>query len=191
MNALLTFFKSKDGIVVIAALVLLAVVTQITNEYNPWVNLLARVGNIAIFLYIIWRVGGKKLIASLGQRRTDIAAELESLARKKQEAEAQIQEIRERIASLDAEREAILEESRRQGEILKANILEAANAEADRIRQQAARSADNETRSMLKELREKIADEIIDDVEGALIQRLDKKSHDKLIQEALKKVVLN
>lgn len=191
MNALVSFLKSRDGLVTIAALVLLAVVSHFSDEYNAWVNLLARVGNICIFLYILWRVGGKKLLASLGSRRSDIAQELESLAQRRKTAEDQLEELKKRIQNLDAERAAILEESRKQGEAIKANMIAAAEEEAARIREQATRAADSEAKGMLEELRARMADEIMTEVEAALKGRLNGKSHARLIDKSLKKVVLN
>ncbi len=191
MNALVSFFKSKDGLVTIAALVLLAVVSHFSDEYNAWINLLARVGNVCIFLYILWRVAGKKLFASLGSRRSDIAQELEGLAQRRRVAEEQLEELQRRMTGLDAERAAILEESRQQGEAIKASLIAAAHAEAERIREQAARAAANETKGMLEELRARMADEIMTEVEEALKGRLNGKMHARLIDKSLKKVVLN
>ncbi len=191
MNAFVSFFKSKDGLVTIAAFVLLAVVSHFSEEYNAWVNLLARVGNVCLFLYILWRAGGKKLITSLASRRGDIAAELESLAQKQRDAEEQLAELQQRISGLDAERAAILEESRRQGEAVKASLIAAAEVEAQRIRAQAQLTAANEDKSMVDDLRARMADEIVQHVEAALKTRLTGKMHAKLIDRALKRVVLN
>ena len=191
MNALVSFFKSKDGLVTIAALVLLAVVSHFSDEYNAWINLLARVGNVCIFLYILWRVAGKKLFASLGSRRSDIAQELEGLAQRRRVAEEQLEELQRRMTGLDAERAAILEEIRQQGEAIKASLIAAAHAEAERIPEQAARAAANETKGMLEELRARMADEIMTEVEEALKGRLNGKMHARLIDKSLKKVVLN
>ena len=191
LNALVSFFKSRDGQVTIAALVLLAVVSHFSDEYNAWINLLARVGNVCIFLYILWRVAGKKLLASLGSRRSDIAQELEGIAQRRRAAEEQLEELKRRIQGLDAERAAILEESRQQGEAIKASLIAAAEAEAARIREQATRAGDSETKGMIEELRAKMADEIMAEVEAALKGRLNGKTHARLIDKSLKKVVLN
>ena len=54
MKALASFFLSRDGIVAVATLILLGVVSHFSDPYNPWINLLARVGNVCVFLYILW-----------------------------------------------------------------------------------------------------------------------------------------
>ena len=105
--------------------------------------------------------------------------------------EEQLEELQRRMTGLDAERAAILEESRQQGEAIKASLIAAAHAEAERIREQAARAAANETKGMLEELRARMADEIMTEVEEALKGRLNGKMHARLIDKSLKKVVLN
>lgn len=191
MNALVSFFKSKDGLVAVATLVLLGIVSHYSDPYNAWINLLARVGNVCVFLYILWRAGGKAIVSRLSSRRANIAEELDSLARRKLEAEELLRDLQSRIANLNAEREAILEESRVQGEALKASLVAEAQAEAEKIREQAARAADTETKGAVDALRNQIADEIIEAVEASLKERLNANKHAKLIDNALKKVVLN
>ncbi|MEG1610568.1 MAG: ATP synthase F0 subunit B [Bilophila sp.] len=191
MNALISFFRSKDGLVAVGGLILLGVVSSYSDPYNPWINLLARVGNVCLFLYILWRAAGKKLFADLGARRSTIAQELESLAQRKLTAEQELIKLHERLAGLETERRAILEESRVQGESMKAVLLAEARAEADKIREQALRAADSEAKGALDGLREQMADEIMVAVESALHERLTAGAHAKLIDNALKRVVLN
>ena len=89
MNALASFFLSRDGIVAVATLILLGVVSHFSDPYNPWINLLARVGNVCVFLYILWRAAGKAIVAGLSDRRAAIVGELDSLAVRKAAAEEQ------------------------------------------------------------------------------------------------------
>lgn len=63
--------------------------------------------------------------------------------------------------------------------------------EAEKIRNAAHRAADSETKKAIEELRSQMADEIVQAVEATLKEKLDMKKHVKLIDNALKKVVLN
>lgn len=209
LNALCSFFKSVDGLVAIGGIVLLGVVSHYGSPYNPWINLLARVGNIAIFLYIIWRVAGKSFLAAMSARRAEIAETLDSLARRKREAEERLRELEERISGLDAERREILEESKKQAETLRASIVAQAEADAERIREQASRAADSEAKAARDALRAQLADEIVLAVEEVLKTRLTSSGrgsgkggdaekdeglaagHARLIDNALKRVVLH
>ena len=180
MKALASFFLSRDGIVAVATLILLGVVSHFSDPYNPWINLLARVGNVCVFLYILWRAAGKAIVDGLSNRRAAIVDELDSLAVRKAAAEEQLAAMIEKIDSLDAECEAIRE-------ALVADALE----EAEKIRNAAHRAADSETKKAIEELRSQMADEIVQAVEATLKEKLDMKKHVKLIDNALKKVVLN
>ena len=164
----------------VATLILLGVVSHFSDPYNPWINLLARVGNVCVFLYILWRAAGKAIVDGLSNRRAAIVDELDSLAVRKAAAEEQLAAMIEKIDSLDAECEAIRE-------ALVADALE----EAEKIRNAAHRAADSETKKAIEELRSQMADEIVQAVEATLKEKLDMKKHVKLIDNALKKVVLN
>jgi len=180
LKALASFFLSRDGIVAVATLILLGVVSHFSDPYNPWINLLARVGNVCVFLYILWRAAGKAIVDGLSNRRAAIVDELDSLAVRKAAAEEQLAAMIEKIDSLDAECETIRE-------ALVADALE----EAEKIRNAAHRAADSETKKAIEELRSQMADEIVQAVEATLKEKLDMKKHVKLIDNALKKVVLN
>ncbi len=190
MNALFAFLKSRDGVVTVLALVLLGVVSHYNTE-NPWINFLARMGNLVIFLYILWRMAGDKAAAFFSGRRTGIASELETLKRRREEAELHLEELRRRIADVDAEREAVLAESRAQAEAIKASILAEAEKEARQIRENADRAVESEKKLVLEALRAQLADEIVEAVQATLQTRLSASQHAKLVDNSLKKVVLH
>ena len=97
----------------------------------------------------------------------------------------------EKIDSLDAECESILKDSRARGEAIREALVADALEEAEKIRNAAHRAADSETKKAIEELRSQMADEIVQAVEATLKEKLDMKKHVKLIDNALKKVVLN
>ena len=63
--------------------------------------------------------------------------------------------------------------------------------QAEQIVQQARRTAENEGRAMLAEVRAAIADEIVDAAEKVLAEKLTAAEHEKLITNSLNKVVLH
>ena len=97
----------------------------------------------------------------------------------------------EKIDSLDAECETIRKDSRARGEAIREALVADALEEAEKIRNAAHRAADSETKKAIEELRSQMADEIVQAVEATLKEKLDMKKHVKLIDNALKKVVLN
>jgi F-type H+-transporting ATPase subunit b len=160
------------------------------GAHANWTDLLWRAINFAGFVGIIWWVGGKKIIALLRDRREDIARNLDGLERARQDAEFKLHQLSARIANLDLEREALLAESKAQAEAARDQILAQARRQADEILAQARRTAENEAENMVRALRARLADEVADAVRGKLIARLDPAEHDRLIDNALTKVVI-
>ena len=78
-----------------------------------------------------------------------------------------------------------------QAESVKQAVVEEAKRQAEQIVQQARRTAENEGRAMLAEVRAAIADEIVDAAEKVLAEKLTAAEHEKLITNSLNKVVLH
>ena len=121
--------------------------------------------------------------------RDDLA--LDDLDERRKTAKEQLASVETRIANLNAEREAILAESRQQAEALKQGIVEEAHRQAAQIVEQARLTAENEGRAIFAEVRASIADEIVNAAEKALSSKLNAAEHDKLIANSLNKVVLH
>lgn len=175
----------------VATLILLGVVSHFSDLYNPWVNLLACVGNVCVFLYILWHVTGKAIVDGLNDRRTVIVDELDSLAVRKAAAEEQLAVMIEEVDSLDAECETILKDNRAHDKAIREALVADALEEAEKIRNVAHRAADSETKEAIEKLRSQVADRTVQAVEATLKERFGMKKHVKLIDNALKKVVLD
>ena len=150
-----------------------------------------RVLNFVIFAGILWYFVGGLAKRFFKNRRETISGALDDLDERRAKAKEQLAAVESRIARLNEEREAILAESRKQAENLKAGIVEEAHRQAAQIVEQARMTAENEGRTVLAEVRAVIADEIVDAAEKALSSKLNAEAHDKLIANSLKKVVLH
>ena len=157
----------------------------------PWGNYIARLINLAIFLFIIWKFAGDKIGALVGGRRKQIQSDLDELQSRKAEAEAKLSEVEASIANLDAEKQAILNQAKEQGEALKAAIIEKAEADAEVIKETAKRSAENEAKGAIDALRAEMAEQVIEAATKSLEEKLSEQDHEKLVDEYLEKVVLN
>jgi len=180
------------------ALMLLAVAVVFASDghaeeggQSPGMNLFWRLLNIAIFIGLLYKLVGAKAKTFFAGRRDGIRAELEDMEARKTYAERRLAEIRERIANLDAERKAILEESRTQAEQIKAAILAEAHKQAEQVREQALLAAENEGKAAIEQLRAALANEIVAAAEALLQVKIDGALHEKLIDNSLTKVVLN
>lgn len=174
------------------ALVLVSVSTAFAADGEMrWADFGWRILNIIIFVAVLWKFTGKLIVNFLTGRREGIAKTLDDLEERRVNAKVHLAEVEKAIADLASERQAILDESRVQAETAKNAIIAEAHRQADQILDQAKRTAENEARGVLMQVRATIADEIVDAAEKVLESKLDEAKHDKLITNSLTKVVLN
>lgn len=175
-----------------AAMVLVAATCWAADGHEAprWGDFGWRVLNFVLFFGILWYFTGKLIRKYFKGRRQQIKDGLDNLEQRRAEAKVKLADVEKRIANLEAERKAILDESMAQAERLKQQIIAEAQRQADQIVEQARLTAQNEGRAMLNDVRATIADEIVDAARKALVEKLDAKGHDALIAKALNKVVL-
>jgi F-type H+-transporting ATPase subunit b len=162
-----------------------------SGAHSPaWDDLGWRLLTFGCFAGILWWAAGDRLLAALGARRAAIAGELDALELSKRQAERQLREVSERIAELETQRREILEEGTARAEALGREIIAQAERQAEEVLAQARRTAENEARALALSLRVRMADEVVSAVEGSLSGHLDAAGHDRLIDKALRKVVL-
>jgi len=154
-------------------------------------NLVYRVINFILVLAILYKLVGKKAAEFFTGRTQQIETELNDLETRRRQAEARLKEIESKVASLEQEREAILQSAREQGEAIKAQIIEQAKATAAKIEEQAKVSAEQEAKAAFEQVKAELAEKIVQAAEEMLQQRLDGDIHRKLINEYLTKVVIN
>ncbi len=153
-----------------------------------WGDFAWRVANLILFCGILWYFIRNIWKNFFRNRKATIENTLAELENRRADARAKWKEIEERIANLEAERQAILDESRAQAERLKKGIVEDARRQAGQIVDQARKTAENEGRAMLDKVRSTMADEIVDAAGKALAGKLTAEDHDKLINDALNRV---
>ncbi len=161
-----------------------------SHEEPRWGDFAWRIVNLILFCGILWYFTGNLVKRFFRNRKQTIQDTLDELETRREEAKKKLAEIEARIGSLEVERKAILDESRRQAERLKSGIVEDARRQAGRIVEQARRTAENESRARLDEVRATVANEIIATAAKALRGRLTEKDHDRLIADSLDKVAL-
>lgn len=161
------------------------------EHHEPrWGDFAWRIVNLILFCAILWYFTGGLIKRFFKNRKQAIQDTLKDLEQKREDAKAKLAEVEKRIANLEAERQAILDESKAQAERLKKGILSDAQRRAGQIVDQAKRTAENESQAMLAKVRATMADEIVDAAGKALQNRLTSEDHDKLINNALDKVAL-
>lgn len=155
-----------------------------------WGDFTWRIINLILFCAILWYFTRNIIKGFFRNRKQTIENTLDELEKRRKEAKEKLAEIEKRIASLESERKAILDESKEQAERLRKGIVEDAQRQAGQIVEQARRAAENEGRAMLDQVRATVANEIVDAAAKALSGQLTEEDHDKLIANSLDKVSL-
>ena len=191
--AISRFVRTAAAVAPVAVVVLLSASAAWAAEgHGPrWDDFAWRVLNFVLFAGILWYFIGGKDIQFFRNRREGISSELDSLDARRKSAREELDKVEQRIRNLEAERRAILDESREQAESLKQAIIDEARAQATQIVEQARRSAENEGRAVIAEVRATIADEIVAATEKALAKKLGPAEQEALIDKSLNKVVLH
>ncbi|MDQ7031859.1 MAG: ATP synthase F0 subunit B [Desulfonauticus sp.] len=154
-------------------------------------NLVYRVINFILVAAILYKLAGKKAADFFSGRSRQIEEELKGLEQRRVQAEAKLQEVEQKIANLETEREQILRVAREQGEAIKAQIIEDAKRSAEQIKAQAKITAEQEAKAVFEQVKAEIAEKIVQAAEGLIKERLSEDIHRKLINEYLTKVVVN
>ena len=150
-----------------------------------------RIINAIIFIWIIWALAGKKIKEFFANRREQIKNDLDDLQTRQVEAEKKLKEVEAGIANMAAEKQAILDQAKEQGEAIKAAIIEKAEKDAAALKEQAQRTASNEAQAAVDAIRAEMADMVVAAAEKIVAEKLSAEDHDKLVDEYLTKVVLN
>ena len=126
------------------------------HSESIWVTL-ARLANFAVLAGILYLLGRKPLAAHLASRSAQIRKDLVDAAALRQTATARLADIEARLAALPAELAQMRERSAHELESERARIRAVAEAERDRLVDQARREIATQTRAARVSLREHAA----------------------------------
>lgn len=157
----------------------------------PWMNFFLRVLNTVIVVAIIWKFGGKAIAGFFRGRTDQIKHELEDLAQRRKDAEVKLKDVEKGIANLEAEKAQILAEARSQGEAMKAAIVAEAEKKAAQIKAAAEMAAETERKVMIEQIREEVAEMVVQTAASIIKDKLTAEEHQKLVDKYVTKVVLN
>ena len=187
--------KFKTVGLVTAALVLCAAIAFASEGegggHDKWLDLLYRFINFGIVAFLLYKFAGKRLADMLSGRSKQIETDLTELDERKEDAEKRLLEVEASISNLEAEKAKILADARTQGEAMRQAIIDKAEIQAAQIKAQAEVSAAQEAKLAIDAIREELAEKIATAAEDLVKKQLKKKDHEDLVNEYLKKVVLN
>jgi len=138
-----------------------------------------------VVLLVLGKFAWGPILKALQARESYILESLEKAKREREDAELRRREYEERLAQARTEATAIVEEGRRDAEVLKNRILEETRREADQERERTKREIRIATDTATKELYA-LAAHLATDMAGRIIgKELTPQDHERLIAESI------
>ena len=146
---------------------------------------------VVIFLLVVFVLGKfawGPILSALQKREDFIRDSLEQAQRDRDESAKQLAGYEKQLAESKAEASAIVEEGRRDAEVLKGKIEASAKAEADAAVERAKREIGLATDTARRELYD-LAAKLATDVASRIInEELDASKHERLIAESIEQI---
>lgn len=181
--------KAGIGLLVMA----MASVASVWAAEEGEVNLFAGdIGNavwtLVIFLAVILVLGKfawGPMLSGLQRREQFIRDSLEQAKRDREQAEAQLEEYNKKLDTATADALKVVEEGRRDAEVVKERIEEKARSEADQMVDRAKREIDLAKQAAIKELYETSITLGSDIASRVLKREMNAQDHEDLIAESI------
>ncbi|MBU1276469.1 MAG: F0F1 ATP synthase subunit B [Proteobacteria bacterium] len=157
------------------------------SDHQMW-DFIYRIMNFAVLVAVLVVVLRKPLKSGLSSRVEQIKSELEELEAKREEARRAYALMEQRLADAAGEHEKILAEFRAMGEKEKAAIIAGAESSAQRIKEQASFTIEQETAQAKAELRRDVAEMSAALAEDLLKEKINSDDQTRLVDEYLAKV---
>jgi F-type H+-transporting ATPase subunit b len=152
-------------------------------------DLIWRSVNFIVFAAILIKLAAKPAKNFFAQRSQDVAETLEDLEAKLAAAAEALKAAETRLAEVAQEREKIIQQYLAEGEMEKGKILDKANLVAERIKEMAAFTIEQETKKATQNLREEVVGLATQLATDMIKKKATKADQQGLVEEYLKKVV--
>lgn len=143
---------------------------------------------IAVFVILLVILRGaafKPILRALQNREDFIRESLDHAKKDREQAEARLKEYSDKIEAARAEASAIVEEGRRDAEVLKAKIDENAKNEADATLERAKREIELAKDTAIKELYDRTANLATDVASRIIRKEMNAADHERLVAESI------
>ncbi|MEJ2673228.1 MAG: ATP synthase F0 subunit B [Deltaproteobacteria bacterium] len=152
-------------------------------------DLIWRTVNFVVFAAVLIKLVSKPAKKFFGDRTQEVATTLEELESQKAAAEAAVKAAEDRLHEVAQEREAIIQQYQAEGEMEKGKILDKANLVAERIKEMAAFSIQQETKKAAQDLKEEAVALATQMATDMIKEKATYADQQGLVEEYLKKVV--
>jgi F-type H+-transporting ATPase subunit b len=138
-----------------------------------------------VSMYILRRAAWPRIAEALDKRQRAIEESIEVAERTKGEAEALLEEYRERLKEARVQAEEIVTRARKAAEVHERESTEEARAKREELMAQARRDIETETRRAIQEIRREVADLTVMATEKVTRKSLTESDQERLVKEAL------
>lgn len=151
-------------------------------------NILWTLLTFVAVLFVLGKFAWRPILGALQKREDFIRDSLAKAKQERDEAEARLREYTEKLHEARAEASAIVDEGRRDAEVLRHEIEEVARKESDAMIERAKREIGIATDTAVKDLYE-LSAKIATDVAGRIIRKeLDEHEHKRLIADSIEEL---
>jgi F-type H+-transporting ATPase subunit b len=151
-------------------------------------DLLLRVINFAVLIWLIVKFGAKPIGSGLAGRQRRIKEDLAELEQRKTEAERSYREFESKLANVEKDIDTIVERAVAQAEIEKTKIIEKAEKAAEDIKRQAELAVQQEIMQANRTLKNQIAEQAAVMAEELIVKNLTKEDQVAIVEDYLEKV---
>jgi F-type H+-transporting ATPase subunit b len=144
--------------------------------------------SFVILLVLLLKVAYKPITKALKRREDTIRDSLEEAKKTRESAEALLEDYKKQLAQAREEAHKILSEGKTLGENVKKEIIQKAHEESNQIVKRAQEEIEFQKEKALTDLKERIADLTIMAASKVIEKSLDKKDHERLLEEYISKV---
>ncbi len=167
--------------------VVLTAVMKVLDVHNA-MSTAWTIPNFLILCSFLWYFARVPLADFLAQRRADILEGLDKAEKMKTEAEARHEEYQQRLDNIDKEIQKLREMALEESKLEKQKIIDEANRQADRIKNDAEFTAQQELKKAQAMLRAETAALSVKLAEGILTKTIDDNDRNRLLDEYLERV---
>jgi len=148
-------------------------------------NVIWSMATFLVVLFVLGKFAWKPILGALQKREDFIRDSLAAAKRDRDEAERRLKEYSDKIVAARSEATAIVDEGRRDAEVVKRQIEEESKAEAKANLERARREIQIATDSAVKELYSLTA-KLATDVAAKIIRKeLNPREHERLVKESI------
>jgi F-type H+-transporting ATPase subunit b len=139
----------------------------------------------AISLFALYKLAFPAISAALDKRQKAIEESIDHAEQVRKQADAILEEYRERLKEAREQADEIVSRARRAGETHERQSEEDAKAKRDQLMEQTRRDIETETRRAIQEIRREVADLTVQATEKVTRKTLTEDDQRRLVQDAL------